>query len=350
MPGRQFSATTEYRYGFNGKEKDKDISEGGQDYGMRIYDSRLGRFLSVDPITKDYPWYTPYQFAGNNPIKFIDLDGAEPHDPGIPTGLAIGVSLANDVFISKNFLLESAKVHGTVDPYKNLIQIGRIFEDAVLRSLGMVGGKKRIYPYPDRPDKYFIPDAIHNYEVTVGKETKTTYIFENAQIEEVKFSTGSELKLEPYYNPEQLKGFITYLANVRGVIINGVRTEEKVADYGFAALILTTPSDLPISDDILKFAEKNNVAVLRRFPIGVTPLFSNENNDYKEAIDNNVMKVSSAYPIVQAETKKTGTPFKPGTIEEKGGNWVGRKVEFDWRRIGGNTNNPGNGGNGGGGW
>jgi hypothetical protein len=44
---------------------------------MRIYDSRLGRFLSVDPLTKSYPWYTPYQFAGNTPIWAIDLDGLE---------------------------------------------------------------------------------------------------------------------------------------------------------------------------------------------------------------------------------------------------------------------------------
>ncbi len=29
-------------------------------------------------MTKDYPWYTPYQFAGNRPIDCIDLDGAEP--------------------------------------------------------------------------------------------------------------------------------------------------------------------------------------------------------------------------------------------------------------------------------
>ncbi|HEY8402014.1 MAG TPA: RHS repeat-associated core domain-containing protein, partial [Cytophagaceae bacterium] len=48
-----------------------------QDYGMRIYDPRLGRFLSVDPLTKNFPHYTPYQFAGNNPILNIDLDGAE---------------------------------------------------------------------------------------------------------------------------------------------------------------------------------------------------------------------------------------------------------------------------------
>lgn len=78
MPGRAFSAENAYRYGFNGKENDKDISEGGQDYGMRIYDVRLGRFLSVDPITSKYPHYTPYQFSGNNPISSVDIDGLEP--------------------------------------------------------------------------------------------------------------------------------------------------------------------------------------------------------------------------------------------------------------------------------
>jgi len=48
---------------------------------MRIYDPRVGRFLSVDPLTKSYPWYTPYQFAGNSPIHAIDLDGMEPSSP-----------------------------------------------------------------------------------------------------------------------------------------------------------------------------------------------------------------------------------------------------------------------------
>jgi RHS repeat-associated protein len=55
-----------YRYGFNGKENDNDVKGEGnqQDYGMRIYDTRLGRFLSVDPLTRKYPYYSPYQFSG----------------------------------------------------------------------------------------------------------------------------------------------------------------------------------------------------------------------------------------------------------------------------------------------
>ncbi len=48
-----------------------------QDYGMRIYDPRAARFLSVDPLQKEYPELTPYQFANNNPIIGIDRDGLE---------------------------------------------------------------------------------------------------------------------------------------------------------------------------------------------------------------------------------------------------------------------------------
>ncbi len=80
MPGRKLSGG--YRFGFNGKENDNEVKGEGnqQDYGMRIYDPRLGRFLSIDPLTGKFPFYTPYQYAGNSPIRFIDLDGAETYD------------------------------------------------------------------------------------------------------------------------------------------------------------------------------------------------------------------------------------------------------------------------------
>jgi RHS repeat-associated protein len=79
MPGRKYAATGKYRYGFNGKENDNEVKGEGnqQDYGMRIYDPRLGRFLSVDPLVKKYPMLTPYQFASNRPIDGVDLDGLE---------------------------------------------------------------------------------------------------------------------------------------------------------------------------------------------------------------------------------------------------------------------------------
>ena len=69
-----------YRYGFNGKEKDPSGEWGSQaiyDYGFRIYNPGLGKFLSVDPLAPKYPMLTCYQFASNSPIANIDLDGLE---------------------------------------------------------------------------------------------------------------------------------------------------------------------------------------------------------------------------------------------------------------------------------
>ena len=79
MPNRSYTAGSQFRYGFNGKENDNDVKGTGnqQDYGMRIYDTRIGKFLSVDPLTDDYPSWSPYPFAMNRPIDGIDLDGCE---------------------------------------------------------------------------------------------------------------------------------------------------------------------------------------------------------------------------------------------------------------------------------
>lgn len=78
MVDRSFSAE-DYRFGFNGQEREDEVKGSGNSYSFafRIYDARLGRFLSVDPLTKTYPWYTPYQYAGNKPIACIDIDGLE---------------------------------------------------------------------------------------------------------------------------------------------------------------------------------------------------------------------------------------------------------------------------------
>lgn len=76
MPGRNL-CNDKYRYGFNGKEKDNKDGAVQYDYGFRIYDPRIGRFLSVDPLSSKFAMLTPYQFASNTPISAIDIDGKE---------------------------------------------------------------------------------------------------------------------------------------------------------------------------------------------------------------------------------------------------------------------------------
>jgi RHS repeat-associated protein len=76
MPGRKYSAGSQYRYGFNDKENDPE-NLNRQDYGLRIYDSRISKFLSIDPIFRDYPWNSTYAFAEGDVIRCVDLDGGE---------------------------------------------------------------------------------------------------------------------------------------------------------------------------------------------------------------------------------------------------------------------------------
>lgn len=73
---RNFKAG-DYRFGFNGKEQENKVKGTGyeQDYGSRIYDPRLGRWLSLDPLQAKYPGFGPYNFCADNPIMFVEVDG-----------------------------------------------------------------------------------------------------------------------------------------------------------------------------------------------------------------------------------------------------------------------------------
>jgi RHS repeat-associated protein len=78
MPNRTYSlSSSKYRFGFNGKEKDNEIYGEGNaiDFGARIIDTRIGRWLSVDPKSAKLPYLTPYNYVANNPIRFTDPDG-----------------------------------------------------------------------------------------------------------------------------------------------------------------------------------------------------------------------------------------------------------------------------------
>jgi RHS repeat-associated protein len=79
MPSRtyQLAGASTYRFGFNGKEADKNNEWGltQYDYGFRIYSPAVGRFLSVDPLQQKYTALSPYSFCANNPILFYDSDG-----------------------------------------------------------------------------------------------------------------------------------------------------------------------------------------------------------------------------------------------------------------------------------
>jgi RHS repeat-associated protein len=158
-----------YRYGFNGKELDPEGMGGGgstYDYGFRIYNPAIAKFLSIDPLYQKYPFYTPYQFASNTPISAIDIDGLEANklwnavewigektmeyvvDPMIETGKAganlastfgTGVYNAATVYIPQTFGFEGgeeANLRTTEGTYKWGSHEG---QQVVYNSAGTVG-------------------------------------------------------------------------------------------------------------------------------------------------------------------------------------------------------------------
>ncbi len=68
-----------HRFSFNGMEKDDEVKGLGNslDFGARMYDPRLGRWLSMDPHNEKYPWLSPYLSFANNPIIVVDIKGRD---------------------------------------------------------------------------------------------------------------------------------------------------------------------------------------------------------------------------------------------------------------------------------
>ena len=66
---------------YNSKELDKDLGLNWYHYGARYYDPAVGRFTGVDPLAPKYSFQTPYAYAANNPLRFIDFMGLGPGDP-----------------------------------------------------------------------------------------------------------------------------------------------------------------------------------------------------------------------------------------------------------------------------
>ena len=74
--GNTYAQTTN-RFKFNSKEEQTTGNLQYLDYGARMYDSNIGRWITQDPLTEKYYAYSPYNYCVNNPVMFVDPDGRD---------------------------------------------------------------------------------------------------------------------------------------------------------------------------------------------------------------------------------------------------------------------------------
>jgi RHS repeat-associated protein len=313
MPGRTYVQGSNYRYGFNGKENDNDVKGTGnqQDYGMRIYDPRVGRFLSVDPIAKEYPELTQFQFASNSPIENTDLDGEEKAD----YRLTYKALIANPNYsgVTVNDLRADIKnSYPKLEQWKVNISAGWLLEDAYSKFSGFqkntetLISNKSTFPW----FRKIVPDFIQATQ-TIGKDG-AIITFPYGGYYEAKATTAtinlrtSDKQLEAYFNklPYAKSNDLEYTAG----------------DMKSAQLTLVVPFGTKIGPDVIKAATNVGVNLYVSYPffdrkankiIFSTPLRLNDIS--KEVPHPDIGSIDRG---VNLDPVKSGTSWKYSTEQD----------------------------------
>lgn len=162
----------ENNYLFNGKLLNyKEFSNGAglewYSYGMREYDPQIGRFFRIDPLASKYTYLTPYQYASNNPITNIDIDGLE------------------GMFFMKMFVNVSMKMHQWLNKE---IDVSRYEATHNGKSMPIVVAKMK-----DEVGHKMLHDVSKIIKPVVENTQVNTYIKQKLPLEtSVKFSAGTE--------------------------------------------------------------------------------------------------------------------------------------------------------------
>ena len=245
ITGIEKEGMPDHKWQFNGQEKEESFNLLWLDYKYRKnYDLQLARFHSVDPITEEYVYLTPYQHASNNPIWFIELEGLE----GVPFQ-----------HIDHHRLIVA---RGVYPPSWSYVKVkGRSLENAFVRA---INGAHNYKVLPSTPKNYAPDLSYPSYRTDFGLSyvppflTWATKIWTNGVHFEVKATKGNIIGEDG--NEKELRARNQLLSSINyiGSTLD-LSGDESAAAAEVGYLFIVSYAGKKVDDDIISAAEDAGV-------------------------------------------------------------------------------------------
>ncbi|MDB4325257.1 RHS repeat-associated core domain-containing protein [Flavobacteriaceae bacterium] len=273
------------RFKFGGKELSEELGLDTYDFGARNYMPDLGRWSNIDPLAEKFSHQSPYAYANNNPIIFVDPDGR--------------AAIPFDEFDQKGNKISSLGGSET-DFYHQKDGSTKVVDRKSGKSNTIKGGESIIRGYTERNGKTNYNDIFKEFKEGTGPEKSVMYGKDHQMnegiIDSYQFYRASEKMIDSGESKMKVKGTF----GVFGAIRSGANMQEQMMgkanismyELGDKILFLVLDSKSKTSWSLNPFAkgEDNNIS---RDPNKTTPegntfqtyIFSLTKKETKDAIE-----------------------------------------------------------------